>query len=273
MNYIRNLNKTEIYLFSVYFSNGKNKMRKFFVRHENIKEDVIEIVGSDVNHIKNVLRLRIGDQIQICNQDTQKNYLCEIRSMDKEVVQLKRLEKLENTTEGNVKLDIFQGLPKADKMEFVLQKGTELGVSKFIPVAFKRSIVKLSGKDETKKIERWQKIAEMAAKQAKRDLVPEVEYLIPVKEICAFVPEYDVVLVAYEEEKQNYIKNELFNIKNTKENLKIAVVIGPEGGIEKEEVEILKKAGAKIVSLGKRILRTETVALQMASVIMYELEN
>lgn len=248
-------------------------MRKFFVKQENIKENEIEIVGNDVNHIKNVLRLKKNDQIQICNQETHENYICEISAIDKELVQTKIIEKIEAVAEGYVNLHVFQGLPKADKMELIIQKGTELGVSKFIPVAFKRSIVKLSGKDELKKIERWQKIAEVAAKQSKRDLVPKVENMIKVQEICDLAAEYDLVLLAYEEETQNYIKNELIKIKNKKETLKIAVIIGPEGGIEKEEVEMLKTARAKVVSLGKRILRTETVALQMASIIMYELEE
>lgn len=248
-------------------------MRKFFVKQENVKENKIEIIGSDVNHIKNVLRLKIGDQIQICIQETQENYVCEISAIEKEVVQTTILEKIDGMAEGNIELHIFQGLPKADKMELILQKGTELGVSKFIPVAFHRSIVKLAGKDETKKIERWQKIAEVAAKQAKRDLVPKVESVIKVKEICNLVSEYDLLLLAYEEETENSIKNELLNIKHTKETLKIAVIVGPEGGIEKEEVEILQKAGAKVVSLGKRILRTETVALQVSAIIMYELEE
>lgn len=248
-------------------------MRKFFVKQENVKEDKIEIIGSDVNHIKNVLRLKIGDQIQICIQEPQENYVCEISAIEKEVVQTKILEKIDGMAEGNIELHIFQGLPKADKMELILQKGTELGVSKFIPVAFHRSIVKLAGKDETKKIERWQKIAEVAAKQAKRDLVPKVESVTEVKEICNLANEYDLLLLAYEEETENLIKNELLNIKHTKETLKIAVIVGPEGGIEKEEVEILQKAGAKVVSLGKRILRTETVALQVSSIIMYELEE
>jgi len=248
-------------------------MRKFFVKQENVKEDKIEIIGSDVNHIKNVLRLKIGDQIQICIQEPQENYVCEISAIEKEVVQTKILEKIDGMAEGNIELHIFQGLPKADKMELILQKGTEFGVSKFIPVAFHRSIVKLAGKDETKKIERWQKIAEVAAKQAKRDLVPKVESVTEVKEICNLANEYDLLLLAYEEETENLIKNELLNIKHTKETLKIAVIVGPEGGIEKEEVEILQKAGAKVVSLGKRILRTETVALQVSSIIMYELEE
>lgn len=248
-------------------------MRKFFVKNDNIFEDNIEILGDDVNHIKNVLRLKIGDKIQICNQDTSENYVCEISHIDKTHVQARILEIVGGAAEGNVELHIFQGLPKADKMELIIQKGTELGASKFIPVNFKRSIVKISGKDEAKKIGRWQKIAEMAAKQSHRDIVPEVKNIISVKNICQLIPEYDIVLLAYEEELENYIKHELLKIKNTKEKLKIAVIIGPEGGIEKEEVEILKNAGAKVVSLGKRILRTETVALQVSSIIMYELEN
>ena len=248
-------------------------MRKFFVKNENILEDKIEIVGSDVNHIKNVLRLKARDQIQICNQETQQNYSCEILQITNQNVQTKILDTMQSLVESNVQLHIYQGLPKADKMEWILQKGTELGVSSFTPVAFQRSIVKLTGKDALKKIERWQKITEVAAKQAKRDLVPKVENILAVKNICPLLSEYDIVLLAYEEEHENTLKNEITKIKNTKENLKIAVIIGPEGGIEKEEVEILKKAGAKVVTLGRRILRTETVALQVSSILMYELEK
>lgn len=247
-------------------------MRKFFVNSENIHEEAIEIL-EDVNHIKNVLRLKNGDKIQVCNRATGENYICEISDITKNSVQTQILKKTEAIAEGNVELHIFQGLPKADKMELIIQKGTELGVSKFIPVAFKRSIVKLTGKDEAKKIERWQKIAEVAAKQSHRDLVPEVKNIINVKNVCNLVEEYDIILLAYEEELDNYIKNELLAIKGTKENLKIAVIIGPEGGVDSDEAKLLKQAGAKVVSLGKRILRTETVALQVASIIMYELEE
>lgn len=248
-------------------------MRKFFVKNENIQKNIIKIFGSDVNHIKNVLRLKSSDEIQICNQETSQNYICQISSITNDFIETKILEEIESVAEGNIELHIFQGLPKADKMELIIQKGTELGVAKFIPVNFKRSIVKISKKDEIKKIERWQKIAEVAAKQSHRDLVPEVQNMINIKEICSLIQEYDIVLVAYEEELKNYIKNELLTIKDTKDKLKIAVVIGPEGGIEKEEIEILKNAGAKVISLGKRILRTETVVLQIVSIIMYELEN
>lgn len=254
-------------------SNGKNNMRKFFVKNENRKQDKIEILGSDVNHIKNVLRLKMGDEIQICNQDTSQNYICEILKIENHLIETKILKEMEAVAEGNIELHIFQGLPKADKMELIIQKGTELGVSKFIPVAFKRCVAKLSPKDEMKKIERWQKIAEVAAKQSHRDKVPQIECQLKVIDICALISTYDFVLLAYEGEMQNSIKKELLQIKSTKQNLKIGVVIGPEGGIEEQEVEVLKQAGAKVVSLGKRILRTETVTLQVSSIIMYELEN
>lgn len=248
-------------------------MRKFFVKNENIFESQIVILGSDVNHIKNVLRLKVEDEIQICNQETHENYICQISNLEKDCVTTKILQKIEANVESNIELHIFQGLPKADKMELIIQKGTELGVSEFIPVAFKRCIVKLSGKDEVKKLERWQKIAEVAAKQSQRDLVPRLKNIISVKNICHLVQEYDIMLLAYENETENDIKNELLKIKDTKESLKIGVIIGPEGGIEEEEVLDLKRAGVKVVSLGRRILRTETVALQVASIIMYELEK
>ena len=248
-------------------------MRKFFVRNEDIFEGHIRIIDSDVNHIKNVLRLKIGDKIQICNQNTSENYICEISKVESDFVEVEIIENIQALAEGNIELHIFQGLPKADKMELIIQKGTELGVSKFWPVSFKRSIVKLSGKDETKKIERWQKIAEVAAKQSQRDLVPEISNIIKIKDICNIIKNYDIVLVAYENEENNYIKHELQNLKKSEEKLKIAVIIGPEGGIEEEEIKILEEAGCKIISLGKRILRTVTVALQVSSIIMYELEN
>ena len=183
------------------------------------------------------------------------------------------LKTIENEAEGNVELYIFQGLPKADKMELIIQKGTELGVKEFIPLHLKRCIVKLSGKDADKKIERWNKISEVAAKQCGRDIVPLVRNIESVDDVCKQINEFDLVLVAYEGEENNYIKNELLELKKSKNNYKIAVVIGPEGGIDYEEVKKMQESNAKVVSLGKRILRTETVALQVSSIIMYELEN
>lgn len=248
-------------------------MRKFFVNSNQINNNQIEIINEDVNHIKNVLRLDVGEQIKICNSEKVENYICEITDISNKKIICNILENVPGEAEGNVELHIYQGLPKADKMEFIIQKGTELGVCKFIPVSFKRSIVKLSGKDETKKIERWQKIAEVASKQSMRDLIPEVKNIISIKDICERINDYDLVLVAYELEENNYIKQELLKIKDKNKNYKIAIIIGPEGGIEEKEVQELKDSGAKIISLGKRILRTETVALQVSSIIMYELEK
>ena len=247
-------------------------MRKFFVKENQINNDKIEIIDEDVNHIKNVLRLSIGEKIKICDSDNKVNYICEISEMSKQNVICNILETAQNEAEGNVELYIYQGLPKADKMELIIQKGTELGVNTFIPVAMKRSIVKLDGKDEIKKNERWQKIAEVAAKQCGRDLIPKVKHVQKISDIINDIKNYDLLMVAYELEETTYIKEELKAL-DKKENYKIAIVIGPEGGLEAEEVEKIKSAGAKVISLGKRILRTETVAMQVASIVMYELEN
>lgn len=248
-------------------------MRKFFVSSNQINEKNIKILDEDVNHIKNVLRLEKGEQIKICNKETHENFICEIAEISREFVSCNIIEKSSDDVEGNVELTIYQGLPKADKMELIIQKCTELGAVKFVPVEFSRSIVKLTGKDEIKKIERWQKIAEMASKQSGRDLIPEVSSLIKIKELCSEIENYDLVLLAFENEDENSLKAELLKIKNTKDKMKIAIIIGPEGGIEKNEAEILRDAGAKVVTLGKRILRTETAGLSMTSIIMYELET
>ena len=248
-------------------------MSKFFVKENQIYNNKIEIIDEDINHIKNVLRLNVDDEIIICDQDNSKNYRCKITEISSKKVECEILEEMENKAEGSVELHIFQGLPKADKMELIIQKGTELGVVEFVPVNMKRCIVKFDGKDQVKKIERWNKIAEVAAKQSGRDLIPKVTSLENIKQIADKINEYDLVLVAYEMEKETYIKEELLKIKNTKQTYKIAVLIGPEGGLDIEEVELLKNNGAKVISLGNRILRTETVALQVASIIMYELEN
>ena len=250
-------------------------MPKFFVTQEQIKEKSIEIAGKDVNHIKNVLREKIGNEIIICNTDKEQNYLCEIMTMSEEKIECEIKELLEDKVESNIKVTIMQGLPKADKMELVIQKSVELGVNDIIPVEMKRCVVKLTDKDKQKKIQRWQKIAEVAAKQCGRDKIPQMGQIVNIKNICNLLEKYDIVLVAYENEKENTLKHELKKIKETykKQEIKIAIIIGPEGGIAPEEVEELRKNGVISVTLGKRILRTETVALNVLSIIMYELEN
>lgn len=246
-------------------------MPRFFVKTEQIREKEIIIVEEDVKHIKNVLRKQIGDILEICNQQTGTTYKCEIIYLQDDKILTNIID--ENYNEENkIQVDIYQGLPKADKMELIIQKSIELGVNAIIPVEMKRCIVKLDSKSESKKIDRWQKIAESAAKQSGRNFVPEIRNIAKIEEIANLTNTYDSIIVCYENEKENYIKNELLKLKN-KENVKIAVVIGPEGGLEETEVEFLKQSGASVVTLGNRILRTETVALNLLSIIMYELEN
>lgn len=247
-------------------------MSKFFVKSNKIQNGEVIIDTDDVNHIKNVLRKNIGDNIIVCDYEKKLNYECEIKEIDKKEIICEIKSQKESESESNIKIDIFQGLPKADKMELIIQKGTELGVNSFIPVAFKRSVVKIEEKDKEKKIARWQKIAEVASKQSGRDIIPLVKNIENVKNICKSFQNYDIVLVAYEAENKNGLKAALKSLQN-KNEIKIAVVIGPEGGIEEQEIEIFKESGAKIVTLGKRILRTETVCLAITAIINYELES
>ena len=245
-------------------------MPRFYVEGCQDAQTGITIMGEDVNHIKNVLRLTIGDTITVCD-GAGKEYECEIAEISKEQVYANIVDINQNAAELPCNITLFQGMPKSDKMELIIQKSVELGANSIIPVNMKRCVVKLEGKDEIKKNERWQKIAESAAKQCGRGFIPEVKHLINVKEICNWINEYDVIIVAYENEKENTLKTELKKLKAT--DLKIGIVIGPEGGFEESDIKLLKESGAKIVTLGDRILRTETVALNVLSIIMYEFEQ
>ena len=247
-------------------------MPKFFVKSNQIKEDKIVITGEDVNHIKNVLRLNIDDDLQICDIDTAINYTCGICKINNDKIECNIFNKIDSEAESNIHINVFQGIPKSDKMELIIQKCVELGVNEITPVEMKRCVAKIEDKAKNKKIERWQKISEVAAKQCGRDRVPKINNVINIKNICNLVCEYDIVLLAYENEEENTLKNELIKLKEiTNKSLKTAIIIGPEGGLDKEEVDFLKANGAKSVTLGKRILRTETVAFVLSSILMYEL--
>jgi len=249
-----------------------NFMPKFFVKNNQIEEDRIIIIGEDVNHIKNVLRLKVDDNIQICNSDIAKNYMCGISKLNDNSIECIIFSEIESNSESNVDITIFQGIPKADKMELIIQKCVELGVSEITPIEMKRCIAKIDSKSKNKKIERWQKISEVAAKQSGRDMVPKINDITSIKNICNIICEYDIVLLAYENEQINTLKNEIQRLKDIEnKEIKIGIIIGPEGGLEKEEVDILKGSGAKVITLGKRILRTETVGFVLTSIIMYEL--
>ena len=250
-------------------------MPRFFIKNENIsnEQEKVHIKGNDVKHIKNVLRLKLGDEIECFNQDTKYLYLCEIEEFSKEVIQLKIVEKTKEE-ESKVKVSIFQGLPKQEKMELIIQKTVELGGYDIYPIILNRTIVKLDEKDKIRKVERWQKISEAAAKQSGRNSVPIIRKINTIKEILEKVKDYDVFLVTYEKEKKHTLKQSLKQLKEKNlDKISIALLIGPEGGIEENEVKQLKDKGAIVVTLGSRILRTETVALNVLSNIMYELEE
>ena len=247
-------------------------MQKVFVENKQINGDKITLEGLDVKHIIDVLRMKIGENLQVCDIESSKNYICEITEIFKDRIETNIVEKLNSNNESNVEIDLYQGLPKADKMELIIQKTTEIGVNRIIPVDMIRCVAKLNDKDMTKKLERWQKIALSAAQQSKRDKIPKIENKIELKEIVNRIKDYDIFIVAYEDELDNKLKNMLKSIDN-KNEYKIGVLIGPEGGIDKKEVEELEKAGAKLVTLGKRILRCETAPINIVSNIIYELEN
>lgn len=256
---------------------SKRKMPKFFVNKKQVENETINIIGGDVNHIKNVLRKKEKEKIEICiigNEEKGIDTISEIEKIEENCIKCRILEYKISETEGKIQVTIFQGLPKSDKMELVIQKSVELGVYEIYPTEMKRCIVKLKEQEANKKIARWQKISEVAAKQSGRNIIPQIKEKVNIKQVCNLVKDYDKLIVAYEEEKENSLKSELKSIKSKdKENIKIAILVGPEGGIDLEEIEELSKAGAVIVTLGKRILRTETVALNVLSNIMYELEE
>jgi 16S rRNA (uracil1498-N3)-methyltransferase len=253
-------------------------MSKFFVNSNQILNDKIIIEGSDYNHIKNVLRSKIDDELIVCDSQNSINYNCKIIGFGTNTVECEILFKFQDDVESNIKITVFQGLPKADKMELIIQKGVELGVTTFVPVSLKRSIVKLNGKDEEKKIVRWNTIAEVASKQSGRSYIPQVENVLSFKLLLDRIKDYDLIFLAYEEEKDLTLKELLKEFKeqnidkiNNKQDLNIAFIIGPEGGMAKEEVQELKEKGVKTITLGSRILRTETASLNITSIIMYEL--
>ncbi|MFT8313366.1 MAG: 16S rRNA (uracil(1498)-N(3))-methyltransferase [Clostridium sp.] len=243
-------------------------MHKFFVPENNIKDNIAIITGDDVKHIYKVLRLKIGDKINI-NNCIGKEFLGEIKSIDKALITCNIIENININNESNIKIHLYQGLPKAVKLELIIQKATELGVMSVTPVITERVIVK-NELSESKKIERWNKIALEACKQSKRTIVPEVKNIIKFNDFLKEVENFDLVVIPYENEKNQGIKNMIANLKGKKINT-IAIMVGPEGGFEEEEIKKLKEIGAYIVTLGPRILRTETAGFVCSSLLMYEL--
>ena len=239
-------------------------MYNFFVNSNQIQENVIKITDQDAKHIHSVLRMKKGEKIYVCDKNTKIKYLTILENIKREEVICKILQEADST-EPSIEITLFQGLPKSDKMEYIIQKAVELGVYEITPVDMKNCIAKL--KDEDKKIDRWQAISESAAKQSKRNIIPKINRLININSLKEKLKDYDLAIIAYEDEEKTSIKQVIAENKNAK---KIAIIIGPEGGIEKSEVETLSLEGGKLASLGKRILRTETASLAMLSILTYE---
>lgn len=241
-------------------------MHKFFVPKENITLSNAVISGDDVKHIYKVLRLEAGDKITV-NDCSGTEYLGEIQEVNKTQVTVNLLEKLEVNNEAPINVYLYQGLPKSAKMDLIAQKCTELGVKEITPVITERVVVK-SEIGEFKKVDRWNRIALEACKQSKRSLIPEINTPIEFEELLEKLKSMDLIVVPYENESGFGIKNLAAVHKGEVKD--VAIVIGPEGGFEEFEIEELKKAGAYIVTLGPRILRTETAGFVCTSLLMYE---
>ncbi len=246
-------------------------MYRFFVEPSQIGEKEIRICGSDVNHIKNVLRMKQGEEILISGGENLE-YTCYIQEMQEEEVTAHIMYVQEAGYELPSRIFLFQGLPKGDKMELIIQKAVELGIHQIVPVASRRSVVKLDKKKQEKKIVRWQAIAESAAKQSKRMYVPQVAGVMSFGEAVQYAGKLDVVLMPYELAKGMKETKEI--IRGIQKGQSVGIFIGPEGGFEEEEVrQAVSLAGARPITLGKRILRTETAGLTVLSILMFELEE
>ena len=263
-------------------------MNQFFVDFSEVGVDTIILTGDDAKHISNVLRLRIGEEIRcVCTHD-QMTYTCEIQSMDKNAVVCKITDVQRDSTELPVKITLYQGLPKGDKFEYIIQKAVEMGVYEIVPVQMKRSVVKIDSKKEESKLKRWNAIAKSAAEQSKRKIIPEVK---PVVQFGAAVEEadscMDAVVVPYElaegmdgtREILNSIVDQIRtgetagNAEGVSGEGRIGIFIGPEGGFADSEIEAVQKTKAQIITLGRRILRTETAPIAILAWLTYLFEN
>ena len=247
---------------------GEKKMFNFFADENSRQGNNYYISGTDFNHIRNVLRMKEGDTFLVSENGI--SNLCEIISIEGETAVVEIIEEDYQSTELPVKIYLFQGLPKSDKMELIIQKTVELGVHAIIPTEMSRCVVKLEEKKKKSKTDRWQAISESAAKQSKRNVIPEVMNVMSYKEALSEANKLDLILVPYEsEDGMESTKNALSEIKN---GISVGIFIGPEGGFDEKEIELAKEKGAKIISLGKRILRTETAAISSVAMCMLHIE-
>lgn len=243
-------------------------MYNFFTDNQQINGKFY-ITGGDYNHIKNVLRMKKGEQFLVSHGGV--SHLCELEDFESDSVIATIVEENYQDTSLPIEIHLFQGLPKADKLELIIQKTVELGVSKIIPVEMKRSIVKLDDKKKDGKTARWQAIAESASKQSKRTSIPTVETAVSYAKALEMAKELDLIILPYE--SKNGMLDTINALKEIKAGMKIGVIIGPEGGFDEKEIEKAEELGAKIISLGKRILRTETAAITAVAMLMLHAET
>lgn len=242
-------------------------MHKFFVTPDNINQSKAIITGDDVKHIYKVLRLKLGDEIVI-NDSNGNEYLGSIENISKTSVEVSIIKKILQESESPVKITLFQGLPKSSKMDYIVQKGTEIGINEVVPIITARVVVK-SELGEYKKTDRWQRIALEACKQCKRSTIPKISAPIEFDKLLEQLKTFDTIVVPYENEEGLGIKKMVSGLKYKVEN--IAVIIGPEGGFEENEINALSQMGAHIITLGPRILRTETAGIVCSTILEYEL--
>lgn len=245
-------------------------MYHFFVEQEQIGAREIRIEGSDVNHIRNVLRMMPGEQITVSSRENGVEYHCEIGLLEEDCVTAKILSVREADTELPNRIYLFQGLPKSDKMELIIQKAVELGVYAVVPVATKRAVVKLDKKKEEAKRKRWNAISESAAKQSKRTIVPEVLTVMTFQEAVKSAASFERKFIPYELAEGMEQTRRMFSEIQPGDT--VAIFIGPEGGFEEGEIALAQEHGIVPITLGKRILRTETAGMTVLSVLMFQME-
>lgn len=246
-------------------------MNRFFVEPSDVNEERQQIIikGEDVRHITKVLRLRTGDSLELCDGEKWE-YIGKIQEVHKDQVLVSYQERIQSRREAPVKVSLYQGIPKAAKMELIIQKTTEMGIVEIIPVVTKRTVVQLNEKDQAKKIDRWQKIATEAAKQSKRGKIPLIQQPLSFQEALSHGLGNQLNIVAYEGERERGLKAILQSAKADKVQ-SLGIWVGPEGGFEEAEINSAEKISCHSVTLGPRILRTETAGLALLSMILYEL--
>ncbi len=245
-------------------------MYHFFVTPAQIMDGYAVITGQDVNHIRNVLRMKAGEQVGI-RDGISRNYVCELEVIEADEIRARILSEDTDSSELPARLYLFQGLPKSDKMELIIQKAVELGVYQIIPVATRRAVVKLDKKKEESRVKRWNAIAESAAKQSGRMLIPEVTGVMSLKEAFQYASGFDKNLIPYELAEGMAETREI--LSQIHPGMQVGIFIGPEGGFDVEEVEQAQEAQIAPITLGRRILRTETAGMTVLSILMFQLEQ